>query len=165
MSVLLGSSRAVKSQSADIQFLCGSVGTQPATVARTPNGEEAIVIWESPLGGFTARERCEIISARFQRHFVLEDNNFIRLFNIDGFPVLCAISVPEAAKGCEGELFTVLSWNSASTIRQQMESVPWYIQGPVRQSGSDYVSFDIEAYILNELTEPSDNPGTFLLSQ
>ena len=162
ISLILGFPKVGRTQSTNIQFFCGSVGSQSATVARTPGGEEALVIWGSSLGGFTARERCEIVSARFHRYFVVENNNFIKLFNINGLPVLCAISNPEGLQGCEGELFTVRSWANARSIRQQMESAPWYIQGPIRQSGSDYVSFDIEAYILNEA---SNNSEAFLLSQ
>ena len=159
---LLGFPKEGRAQSTDIEFFCGSVGSQFATIARTPSDEGPVVIWENSLGGFTPQERCEIISGRFQRYFAVEGKNFISLFNLNGLPVLCAVSTTERLLGCEGELFTVSSWNYAKAIRQQMESVPWYLQGPIRQSGSEYVVFDLEAYVENEIR---NNSEILLLSQ
>jgi Circadian oscillating protein COP23 len=129
--------KPIQAQSTDIEFFCGvSNDGSPATMARTPEKDKPIIVWDSPFAGFTPQERCEIVSPRFQRYF-----------NIESLPVLCASSTSDGAKGCEGELFTVRSWEDAEGIRRQLENVPWYIQGPVRQGGQANFSFDLDAYV------------------
>mgnify|MGYP001801016406 FL=1 len=163
VGISLSRTTAGQTQESNISFSCGSVGAQAATVATTPNGDEAIVIWENTLGCYTAQERCDIVSARFHRYFVLENMSFTKLVNVGGLPIICAVSTPEGESGCEGELFTVRDWDNAEKISVQMESVPWYIQGPISQSGSDYIAFDIQSYVLREVER--DSGEALFLSQ
>ncbi|MFN6559075.1 MAG: COP23 domain-containing protein [Nostoc sp. ChiSLP01] len=76
------------------KFFCGISMGVPATILRTSTGPIPVIRWvdDSFRPPWTPEQRCEEISARFERFYNDKKLNFIRTGKISNQPVLCVAS-------------------------------------------------------------------------
>ncbi|MCU0526872.1 MAG: COP23 domain-containing protein [Elainella sp. Prado103] len=153
IAMVLASGSIAQAQSTGISYFCGVNRGKPTTMAKTPDGEKPIVMW-SDLGDYSAQDRCEMVSNRFQKYMGQQSMSYITIGSRDGLPVVCAATSPEA--GCQEQLFTLNSWEEADRIRQQLEQMSWYIQGPLLQGGQEFIYFNLTAYLSSEADPERD---------
>jgi S1-C subfamily serine protease len=80
--------------STPITFYCGISNGQPATLVRTVRGPLPLIIWENPdlISGLSPEQRCEEVSARFQRFYDNKSLEYVTTGTIVNQPVLCVPS-------------------------------------------------------------------------
>ncbi len=76
------------------KFYCGMSNGQPATLLSSIRGIRPLIIWEKPdhFSGLSPEQRCEEVSARFQRFYDNGSLNYLIAGWVWGVPVLCAAS-------------------------------------------------------------------------
>lgn len=76
------------------KFICGMSRGVPATLVRTSRGNIPVIRWvdNSFPPPWTPQQRCEDISARFQRFYDNETLKFLRAGRLSGQTVLCVAS-------------------------------------------------------------------------
>ncbi len=89
------------------QFFCDTTNyPHPTTVVRTPKRTTDIIHWRYNHQNYTARERCEQVSRRFQDAYNEGLLGYLTTGEMDGQPIIC---VAEYKGGnCVGMLFTLL---------------------------------------------------------
>jgi len=76
------------------RFYCGMSNGQPATLLSSIRGITPLIIWEKPdlISGLSPEQRCEEISARFQRFYDSGSLRYLTNGTVGNQPVLCAVS-------------------------------------------------------------------------
>ncbi|OCR02029.1 hypothetical protein BCD67_07585 [Oscillatoriales cyanobacterium USR001] len=76
------------------RFYCGMSNGQPATLLSSIRGITPLIIWEKPdlISGLSPEQRCEEISARFQRFYDSGSLRYLTTGTVGNQPVLCAVS-------------------------------------------------------------------------
>jgi Circadian oscillating protein COP23 len=132
-----------------IQFYCGraadpsSKSNLPATVAKVSgySEEPVLIIWKSEAFKFTPQQRCETVSPKFQAA-LQQGRNYITA-GIDkksGLGMICAMSNAEQPCDRTNMLFTLKSYQDASTTIEQLSSVlAGTASSPLYQSSGNQV--------------------------
>lgn len=127
----------------------------PTTYARTMSGKKiALFSWMRTWNqAYSAKARCELVSARFQnasRDGVL---NYLTIGYINGQQVLCAAS--RYGDTCSHLLLTLRPEDNASRVIETLRQMGYTASGPIVQSdtASPYVYVDVNQ-ILRE--KPAD---------
>ncbi|MFN6471544.1 MAG: COP23 domain-containing protein [Nostoc sp. SerVER01] len=104
------------------KFYCGMSGGVPATIVRTSRGNIPVIRWvdDSFPPPWTAEQRCEEISARFQRFYENGTLNFIRAGKISKQPVLCVASYKGGSCLPNGVLVTLKAGTNAPLTLQRL---------------------------------------------
>lgn len=102
-------------------FFCGTVEGIPATMARTPNGEMPMVIWDKNAikdQEINPQQQCEEVSRRFQTYYDNGTLNYITSGVMNGQLVACV--APEENAPCSGFLFLLSGSNNPEGMLQRM---------------------------------------------
>jgi len=89
-----------------VNFLCDESGTDPMTIARSPNGDLPVVRWQyTGFRDYPPLTRCRMVSPRFQEY----DQNGTLVYMTTGWmnqqPVICVAS--SLGGECTGLLLTL----------------------------------------------------------
>lgn len=140
-------SRAIAQQR--VQFICGtsfdakSNQRLPATLAWTPARKQPIILWKKQVGNYTAKQRCEEVSPRFQQAYQTGTLQFITNGVMRGQPVICA------AKGYQQPCSTLLMTlrpgeNSLEALNELRDVLNGRQVGPAQHSsGTPQMYYEI----------------------
>lgn len=112
-----------RAQSSTTNFFCGTSNGVPATIARTPQGEVPMILWNSPnlvSSGDTPQKSCEEVSSRLQTYY---NNGTLKYFTTgfkNGQTVVCVAQ--EENGPCSGEPLFALNSNG-STPRDSLQRI------------------------------------------
>jgi len=143
-------------QAGDITMYCGKHNGVDATMVQNPERTYPLILWVSTLGGHTPRDRCQIISPRFQTYIIEQGMDYIMLDPASNSPVLCASR--DRYSGCEAVLFTLKSRADANRIIQQLNNLSRYVGSPISQAGSNPVYFNLKQYLRDLSLENGNTP-------
>ena len=99
----------------------------PATLVWIPEKKEnlRIIGWKSDYfsKAISAKERCEIVSDKFQTKYQTGNLNYIILGKNNGYPILCGVK--RIGDPCNGnsQLFTLKPHNDPTIIHQQLAAI------------------------------------------
>jgi hypothetical protein len=154
-AIALGSI-ATMSQSSYAQtntYFCGTNKDGiPTTYARTATGRKIPVIsWQRNWNNkFSAKARCEVVSARFQNASVDGVLNYLTTGNMNGQKVLCAAS--RYGGTCSLLLLTLRADDDAGQVIENLRQMGYTASGPIVQSqdGSPQVYIDMNQLLREE---------------
>lgn len=89
-SISIVSASGVRAQ--EVSFSCGTKEGIPATLARTPQGEFPLVLWNSPdinSSTTTPEQLCQEVSEKFQIYYHTEQLKYLTTSRMDGKTVVC----------------------------------------------------------------------------
>ena len=142
-------------------FYCGkskSKGT-PVTFVRTQDGRKiGMINWTSNNyfpPPYTAQERCEIVSRKFQ-----QSNNNGTLKNITtgmlrGYPVVCAGTSQKPTCTDDNLLFTLKRGvNPSATLRRLLDNKGLAAGNRLNESAGNTINIDFQLYLDNATVEP-----------
>ncbi|MCT7978857.1 COP23 domain-containing protein [Laspinema olomoucense] len=125
-------------------FFCGTVEGIPATMARTPNGEMPMVIWDKNAikdPEINAQQQCEEVSNRFQTYYDNGTLNYITSGIMNGELVACV--APGENAPCSGILFPLSGGSNPRGMLQRMFRIRVASAGPIAETTDRlYISFD-----------------------
>ena len=126
-------------------FVCGTSNSFPATIARTPQGEVPMIIWNSPdmlNSGDNPQKVCEDVATRFQNYYNNGTLKYITTGMMNGQRVAC---VAETEGGpCSGLLFNLNSANpNTRGVLQRMFRIRIASAAPIIETDPrEYISLD-----------------------
>ncbi len=125
-------------------FFCGTVEGIPATMARTPNGEMPMVIWDKNAikdPEINAQQQCEEVSTRFQTYYDNGTLNYITSGIMNGELVACV--APGENEPCSGMLFPLSGGSNPRGMLQRMFRIRVASAGPIAETTNRlYIRFD-----------------------
>lgn len=116
-------------------FFCGTVEGIPATMARTPNGEMPMVIWDRNAlndPNTNPQQQCEEVSTRFQTYYDNGTLNYITSGVMNGQLVACV--APEENAPCSGILFPLSGGSNPRGMLQRMFRIRVASAGPIAET-------------------------------
>ena len=137
-------------------FYCDTNGDVPITKVRTPRGEEEFIRWKnSYANGFSPAKRCQLVTARLQTQTARGRWFITSRENVNGMPVLCAVSREGENCNASSILVTLKRGADIKTALQEFNSFrsgasnqPIELSGAQQQQqymtsvdGSDYINF------------------------
>jgi hypothetical protein len=138
------------------RFYCGTSDNVPATKVRSSRGDEVLLRWKNSYKGFSATKRCQIVTEKLQQQFnrgrfVVTSNE-----NVNGMPVVCAVSAVGDSCNADSILFTLPRGSSARAAAEQFESLrsaasikPLELSGRQENSGKSYSTVVDGNYYIN----------------
>lgn len=149
-------SLATMSPSASAQtttYFCGiNKDGIPTTYARSATGRKIPVIsWQKNWNSkFSAKERCEVVSARFQNASVDGVLNYLTTGSMNGQKVLCAAS--RYGGTCSLLLLTLRTDEDAGQVIENLRQMGYTASGPIVQSddASPKVYIDMNQLVREE---------------
>lgn len=141
-------------------FFCGESKGAPATMAETSRGDLPVIRWVSDhfdSSGYTPQERCQEVSARFDKFYNNGNLNYLTTGRVNGLPVICA--VPSEGASCTSEyvLYTLKPWQSPSSRLQALLAFRSGQGGALNETG-DRIYVDMEDYLQNAPVEAGTEP-------
>jgi hypothetical protein len=125
-------------------FFCGTVEEIPATMARTPNGEMPMVIWDKNAikdPEINPQQQCEEVSTRFQTYYDNGTLNYITSGIMNGQLVACVAEGEN--EPCSGILFPLSGSSNPRGMLQRMFRIRVASAGPIAETTERlYISFD-----------------------
>ncbi|MCT7969425.1 COP23 domain-containing protein [Laspinema sp. D1] len=125
-------------------FFCGTVEGIPATMARTPNGEMPMVIWDKNAikdPNTNPQQQCIEVSTRFQTYYDNGTLNYITSGIMNGQLVACV--APGENEPCSGILFPLSGGSNPRGMLQRMFRIRVASAGPIAETTDRlYISFD-----------------------
>ncbi len=135
---------------ADETFFCGTSDGVPATLARTSEGIEPIILWNSPYLGesdSTPEELCEKVSQQFQTNDSNGQLNYITTGRRNRKTMACIADIEGGA--CREFLFTLRADLKPRTALQRLLEIRIESDGSTTETGTPvYVS--VERRLNNE---------------
>ncbi|MCC3582653.1 COP23 domain-containing protein [Microcoleus sp. PH2017_30_WIL_O_A] len=135
-------------------YTCGTDrSTQvPATLVRTPRGNIPMILWVNNFPPLTPRERCQVVSARFQQ---FADNHLLKYLRagiVNGQPVLCVATSKGGTCPDENVLITLPPRSNANQVLERLLDLRRHAAGkPLRLSGGEAIFYvDGELYVSME---------------
>ncbi len=144
-----------------VTFVCApNQNGAPTTVARTPQGDVPIVVWNTEKGGgFTPQKRCEIVSAKFQDFHVRGILTYMTTGRENRQNVIC---VAQTENGdCVETLYTISDQKADPGAKlKQLLDVRLQASGPISETnGRIYI--DMNQYLRDainaKVTIPNSN--------
>jgi hypothetical protein len=147
------------------QFICGRSRGSPATIAQTPRGSVPVILWQSQHfsgAGYTPQTRCQMVTARFQKHYQDGTLRYITTGMVNRQPVVC---VALSEKGsCLSILFTLKPGTDPNQVLLQVLNVRDKGSTPLNESTSPIestsamrVSIDMEEFLKTTPVEATDS--------
>ncbi len=124
------------------------------TFARNYNNQKIPVIrWVRALGNYTAKERCQAVSTRFQSAYESGILNYLTSGISGRQAVICAAS--QYGGPCSQLLFTLKSSQDASSVLQSLVEIGYKARGPILQSedASGQIYIDMGAIVNSKTPE------------
>lgn len=138
----------------------------PATLVRTPRGNIPIILWVNNFPPLTPQQRCEDVSARFQR---FADNHllkYLRTGTVNGQSVICVATYQGGTCPNENVLITLPPRSDANQVLERLLDLRRHAAGkPLKLSGGEEIFYvDGSLYVnmetfLNTLTGYEDSDG------
>ncbi|MFN6568616.1 COP23 domain-containing protein [Dendronalium sp. ChiSLP03b] len=122
------------------KFYCGMSSGVPATLVRTSRGNIPVIRWVDNAfpPPWTPQQRCEEISARFQRFYDNGTLNFLRAGKLSNQPVLCVASYKGGSCLPNGVLVTLkVGTNAPLTLQRLLDRQGSGGGRPINLSGGD----------------------------
>jgi hypothetical protein len=147
-SAILAVNQPSRASSSD--FFCAVQQGIPTTFTRTSDGGKLPVVrWTSGLGGVSARDRCTVVSRRFQKNY---DNGTLRTIisgKINKQAVVCgAVSTND---GCSQRtvLFTLDPGSNPRRVVESLFNQPALLAGEIQNQSGDnsQIAIDFESYL------------------
>jgi Circadian oscillating protein COP23 len=138
------------------RFYCGTSGNVPVTKVRSSRGDEVLLSWKHSYKGFSATKRCQIVTQKLQQQssrgrVVVTSNE-----NVNGMPVVCAVSAVGDRCNADSILFTLPRGSSARAAAEQFDSLrsaasikPIELSGRQENSGKSYATVVDGNYYVN----------------
>lgn len=123
-------------------------GGVPATFARNATGKKIEVIrWEKEWGGITREERCQIVSARFEKVSAAGAISLITTGIKNGQNVICTCK--EYGAPCTDLLFTLRPEESPNQVLKDLFGEGYFARGPLiqKEDGSPQLYIDMERFL------------------
>ena len=129
----------------EVKFVCATNQGNYATVVRHPqHGEVPIINWVSDYfseSGYTPQQRCEMVSARFQKYHNQGILNYLTTGRMNRQNVVCVAESENG--GCADLLFTLKPGSNPSSTLQRLMNVRAQAGGPLNETGGRiYVNMD-----------------------
>ncbi|BAY42195.1 hypothetical protein NIES2111_65910 (plasmid) [Nostoc sp. NIES-2111] len=102
VAVTIGSSMTQPSLAQEnFSFFCDTFNGNYVTKVRTTKGNRAIIIYENwaSASGWTARQRCQRVSSRFQSFYNQNLLQYMRSGTVNNYPVICV--TPQKGFPCQ----------------------------------------------------------------
>ena len=161
-TINLSSSSAQSSSSAKakpVSFTCGKSNNAPATIARTPRGDVAVIRWASGFfsgTGFTPEKRCQEVSSRFQAYHDNGTLKYLTTGRLNNQPVIC--TAQQRGSACTDVLFTLEPEDNPNQVLRQLLSIrSGATTGPLSRGGSSpqkQVYINLDEYLNRAPVEP-----------
>lgn len=138
-------------EQARVTYSCSpSINGTPRTIAKTPRGKIAVIIWVSDYfkdSGFDPQTRCDLVSKNFQKYQDDSTLNYITTGIMNKQRVVCVSS--KDGGGCTGQLFTLHPDDDASRVLQQLSDIGSKARtAPLYQSsGSPRIYIDMKKFL------------------
>jgi len=117
------STTATKPQSS-IQYFClNERGEKPVTVVDTKRGRIELIIWESEFfsgTGYTPQQRCNQVTARFQKHFDAKTLRYISTGTMNQQPVICVAQNDAGDCRSDGLLITLQPKDDPNQVLREL---------------------------------------------
>jgi Circadian oscillating protein COP23 len=132
------------SYAGDNKFFCTKEGGVPVTKVSTSRGNETFIRWVvRDFKKFPPLERCQIVSARFQRYY---DNGALFITsrdNFQGYPVLCIANRKGTPCTSENILVTLKPGSdTGATLKQIIDFRRGVAASPINLSGCQAITYD-----------------------
>jgi Circadian oscillating protein COP23 len=126
------------------KFSCTQEGGVPVTKVKTSRGDETFIRWVvRDFKKFPPSQRCQIVSARFQRYY---DNGALFITsrdNFNGYPVLCIANRKGTPCTSENILVTLKPGSdTGATLKQIIDFRRGAAASPVNLSGCQAITYD-----------------------
>ncbi len=126
------------------KFFCTQEGGVPVTKVNTSRGKETFIRWVvRDFKKFPPSQRCQIVSARFQRYY---DNGTLFITsrdNFQGYPVLCIANSKGTPCTSENILVTLKPGSdTGATLKQIIDFRRGVAAPPVNLSGCQAITYD-----------------------
>ncbi|MCT7963404.1 COP23 domain-containing protein [Laspinema sp. D1] len=131
-------------------FFCGTVEGIPATMARTPNGEMPMVIWDKNAikdPNTNPQQQCIEVSTRFQTYYDNGTLNYITSGIMNGQLVACV--APGENEPCSGILFPLSGGSNPRGMLQRMFRIRVASAGPIAET-TDRLYISLDKYLNGE---------------
>ncbi|MGL5063800.1 MAG: COP23 domain-containing protein [Microcoleus sp.] len=149
-------------------YTCGTdrSSKMPATLVRTSRGNIPFILWVNNFPPLTPQQRCEDVSARFQR---FADNHllkYLRTGTVNGQSVICVATSRGGTCPNENVLITLPPRSNANQVLERLLDLRRHAAGkPLRLSGGEEIFYvdgalyvDMDTF-LNTLTGDRDSDG------
>lgn len=148
-----------------VNFVCGKSNDAPATVARTPRGDIAVIRWVSGFfsgAGFTPQKRCQEVSSRFQTYHSHGTLKYLTTGWLNNQPVIC--TAQKQGGGCSDVLFTLEPGDDPNQVLRQLLSIrSGATAGPLSRSGSSRqkpIYINLDEYLNRAPVEVESSPDS-----
>lgn len=126
------------------KFFCTQEGGVPVTKVRTSRGNETFLRWVvTDFKKFPPSQRCQIVSAKFQRYY---DNGSVFITsrdNFNGYPVLCIANRKATPCTSENILVTLKPGSdTGATLKQIIDFRRGVAASAVNLSGCQAITYD-----------------------
>jgi hypothetical protein len=135
-------------------FFCDTSESMPVTKVRTSRGDEEMIRWTNSYGnGFTTTKRCQLVTQKLQTH-----TNRGRWFltsreNINGMPVICAVS--REGENCTASTILVTLPRGANA-GEALQQLNFFRSGV---NGNDYINLGQAINDINGSPVTPNTPG------
>jgi len=131
-------------------FACDVSSGTPATVVQSPeHGTVKIIEWKTTEFGseFDPKNRCEIVSEKFQKYAQAGTLKYFTTGSVDGSPVICAVASQSSPCNRESMLYTLKKGSNASETLKQLLDVRSGASGTSLNETSSRVYVDFEQVV------------------
>jgi hypothetical protein len=137
---------ADKSSAGNNRYFCAYLGGEPHTFVKTSRGNIPMILWDS-AGEWSARERCSIVSKRFQ---AFADNGTLKYIGtgiVNNQAVICAVVTKGFRCNKDNLLITLTATDRHEAARRLLDISSLAQSGPMRIK---YGDSSLESYINDE---------------
>jgi hypothetical protein len=136
MTTTIWANSTTKSLAASSRYYCAILGGVPHTFAKTSRGNIAIIKWEA-AGKYSAKERCIIVSRRFQ---AAADNGMLKYIGtgiVNNQSAICAVVNKGDACVNNNLLITLTATDRHEAARQLLDIGRLARTGPITIRGEE----------------------------
>lgn len=134
-----------------VQYTCSMKNGVPTTIARTPQGTVAVISWKSTHfngSGFSPQKRCQVVSARFQKHSNQGSLRYITVGEMQNQNVLCVAQTRGGACRRDGLLLTLEPQDNPRNVLKELFSVASRASnGPTGRGSASEVYINMDNYL------------------
>lgn len=108
-----------------LSFVCATAKGRPATLIQRGDNSAPMVIWNTKKfgGSWNPKQRCKTVTSRLNNLLASSPEAAITSGELNGLPVVCAISDESEECNSKNLLFTLLRGKNADTVVEQIEGL------------------------------------------
>lgn len=136
-----------------VQYSCSVRNGIPTTIARTPQGTVSVITWKSnhfSTSGFSPQKRCQVVSARFQKHSNQGSLRYITVGAMNNQNVLCVAQNRGGACRQDGLLLTLEPHDNPQSVLKDLFNVASRASNsPTGRGTGSQVYINMDNYLLS----------------